>query len=119
MHPWPVFMINIDTARELGIRDGDWCWIETLRGKIRQRARCGNEIGQNVILIQASWWYPEMPETALKGLYESSANFLTEDSFEASDLWVGGWVNRNLLCKVYRCEEPPEWFDESKFKPIP
>ena len=119
MHPWPVFMINIDTARELGIRDGDWCWIETKRGKIRQRARCGNEIGQNVILIQASWWYPEMPETALKGLYESSANFLTEDSIEASDPWVGGWVNRGLLCKVYRSEEAPQWFDDSKFKPIP
>jgi anaerobic selenocysteine-containing dehydrogenase len=119
MHPWPVFMINIDTARELGIRDSDWCWIETRRGRIRQRARCGNEVGQNVIIAQASWWYPEMPDNTLKGIYESSANMLTDDSLEASDPWVGGWANRNLLCKVYRCEKPPEWFDESKFAPIP
>lgn len=120
MHPWPVFMMNIETGRQLGIRDGDWCWIETPRGRIRQRARLGNEIGQKVIQIQASWWYPEMraEEPVLKGIWESSANVLTNDDPDAGDPYIGGWANRCLLCKVYRCEEPPEWFDERKFLPI-
>jgi anaerobic selenocysteine-containing dehydrogenase len=38
LHHQPLVQINPATARELGIREGDWVWIETLRGRIKQVA---------------------------------------------------------------------------------
>ena len=110
MHPWPIFEIHLETARDLGIRDGDWCWIETPRGRIKQRARLGFTVSPGTIIAQPSWWYPEMPaeEPWLCGVWESNVNVLTDDSPENLDPACGNWVNRGLLCKVYRCEEP-EW----------
>ncbi|MCK4815402.1 molybdopterin-dependent oxidoreductase, partial [bacterium] len=38
-HPYPLMDIHPNTAQELDINDGDWAYIETRRGVIRQRAR--------------------------------------------------------------------------------
>nr|WP_281491912.1 molybdopterin-dependent oxidoreductase [Desulfosarcina cetonica] len=124
MHPWPIFQMHFETARELGIRDGDWCWIETPRGRIRQKAKLGFEMRPGTIIAQPSWWYPELPveEPWLCGAFISNANVLTDDNPDTLDPMCGNWVNRGLLCKVYRCEEPeyladrlpPEFFHENK-----
>lgn len=36
--PDPYFTIHPDLALTLGIEMGDWCWIETRRGRIKMRA---------------------------------------------------------------------------------
>jgi anaerobic selenocysteine-containing dehydrogenase len=36
---FPTVQINPETAGKLGIADGDWVWIESPRGKVRQKAR--------------------------------------------------------------------------------
>jgi anaerobic selenocysteine-containing dehydrogenase len=103
MWPWPTMLIHTDTARRLGIRDGDWCWIETKRGRIRQKAKLTFSIDPKVVNVQASWWYPEMPaeEPFLHGVWESNANVLTLDDPETLDPICGNWTNRGLMCKVY------------------
>lgn len=108
--PWPIFQIHTETARDLTIRDGDWCWIETPRGRIKQKARLGFELAPGTIIAQPSWWFPELPseEPWLSGAFVSNANVLTDDSLDSLDPMCGNWVNRGLMCKVYRCEEP-EW----------
>jgi anaerobic selenocysteine-containing dehydrogenase len=108
MHPWPIFQMHFETARELGIRDGDWCWIETPRGRIRQKAKLGFELRPGTIIAQPSWWYPELPveEPWLCGAFISNVNVLTNDDPDHLDPMCGNWTNRGLLCKVYRCEEP-------------
>jgi anaerobic selenocysteine-containing dehydrogenase len=113
MWPWPIFQIHTETARDLGIRDGDWCWIETPRGRIRQKARLGFELAQGTIIAQPSWWYPELPaeEPWLAGAFISNVNVLTDDDPDRLDPMCGNWVNRGLLCRVYRCEEP-EWLTD-------
>ncbi len=110
MHPWPIFEIHLETARELGIRDGDWCWLETPRGRVRQKARLGFALKPGTIIAQPSWWYPELPveEPWLCGAFESNINVLTDDNPDNLDPICGNWTNRGLLCKAYRCEEP-EW----------
>ncbi|MCJ7495183.1 MAG: molybdopterin-dependent oxidoreductase [Deltaproteobacteria bacterium] len=35
----PLVEIHPETASRFGIEDGDWIWIETLRGRIKQKAR--------------------------------------------------------------------------------
>ena len=105
-HPYPVMDINTSAARKLDIRNGDWVYIETRRGKIKQMAHVTDGLPPNVVNCHASWWYPEMPAEApsLFGIWESSANILTQDDPEACDEMVGGWVNRAMLCKVYKVE---------------
>ena len=60
-YPDPIMEIHPDTAREVGIAEGDWAHIETRRGVIRQRARVTDEIHPQVINVQSHWWFPEQP----------------------------------------------------------
>jgi anaerobic selenocysteine-containing dehydrogenase len=102
--PEPIADINSADAEKLGISDGDWVFIETRRGKIRQRARVSSNIKTGVVNAQASWWFPEMPaeEPSLHGLWESNANVLTLDDPDCCDPLTGSWQSRALLCKVYK-----------------
>jgi len=103
-HPDPLMEIHPDTAKELGINDGDWAYVETRRGRIKQKARYNPGILPNVVNCQASWWFPEKPayEPELSGVWESNANVLTLDDPDACDELSGGWPCRALLCKVYK-----------------
>lgn len=103
-HPDPLMDIHPETARRLGIAEGDWVYIETRRGRIKQRARYNDGILPNVVNCEANWWFPEMPanEPCLSGVWESNANVLTLDDIDACDELSGGWCNRGLLCRVYR-----------------
>ncbi|RLI24308.1 MAG: dehydrogenase, partial [Candidatus Hecatellales archaeon] len=105
-HPWPIVEIHVETARRLGISDGDWVWIETRRGRIRQRARLTTAIHPRVVSIQHGWWYPEKPgeEPYLHGAFESNANMLTLEEPETLDPLTGGWANRALLCRIYKAK---------------
>ena len=106
INPDPIADINVEDAGRLGIKDGDWMFIETRRGRIKQKARVSNKIIPGVVNTQASWWFPEMPgkEPSLHGLWESNANVLTLDDPDYCDPLTGGWQNRALLCKVYKAE---------------
>ena len=103
-HPDPLTDINTEDAHQLGIENGDWIYIETRRGRIKQKARVSDKIRRGIINAEASWWFPEMlgEEPFLHGLWESSANVLTLDDPECCDPLTGGWQNRALLCKVYK-----------------
>lgn len=37
-HPEPIVYIHPETAAELGIGEGEWVWVATKRGRIRQKA---------------------------------------------------------------------------------
>ncbi len=103
-HPDPLMDIHPDTAENLGINDGDWAYIETRRGRIKQKARYNSGMLPDVVNCQASWWFPEKSanEPELSGVWESNANVLTLDDPEFCDELSGGWCNRALLCKVYK-----------------
>ncbi|MCL1847264.1 MAG: molybdopterin-dependent oxidoreductase [Coriobacteriia bacterium] len=104
----PYMEINPATAARLGIEDGDWCWVETLRGRIRQRANVTNAVHEKVVLVQRGWWYPERKEICGDdpfGVLESNANVLTATAEEHCDPISGTWANRGLLCRVYKAEE--------------
>jgi anaerobic selenocysteine-containing dehydrogenase len=106
-YPWPICDIHTETARELGISNGDWVWIETRRGRILQRARVGPHIHPKVVNVEASWWYPELPgnEPWLHGAFISNANVLTEDDPETCDEKLGSWYCRAYLCRVYKARK--------------
>jgi thiosulfate reductase/polysulfide reductase chain A len=101
-HPEPIADINPADAKDKGIQDGDWMYIETLRGRIQQKARVTDRIPKGMINVQASWWFPEMPaaEPSLHGVWESNANVLCPDDIDTLDPLTGGWQSRAMLCRV-------------------
>jgi anaerobic selenocysteine-containing dehydrogenase len=59
---WPVPRIEINPAdaAKSGIKQGDWVWIETEFGKIRQCADLYYGIGEGVVNLEHAWWFPEL-----------------------------------------------------------
>jgi len=101
-HPWPVVEINYATAEKLGIQSGDWVWIESPRGRIKQKAKLTNQHPQ-VVHVSYGWWYPEMPGPDY-GLWESNANVLTNHAPPHCPA-IGTYQLSGLLCNVYKVGE--------------
>lgn len=104
MHPDPIVQINSETAKNLGISDGDWVWIESSRGKIRQKCRLFDGIDPRVVHVEHGWWFPEEDgaEPSLHGVWKSNCNVLTDDDPAICNSISGGWPLRGFLCKVYK-----------------
>jgi len=99
-HPDPIVELAPATAAEHGIRDGDWVWIETLRGRIRQKARVTDDIDPRVVHVEHGWWFPEEPGPE-HGVWKSNANVLTRND-PPYDPAMGTYHLRGLLCRVAR-----------------
>ncbi len=101
--PYPIVQIHPETARELGIGEGEWVWVETPRGRIKQIAQHFAGMDPRVVVVQASWWYPEEqgPE---HGFLRSNANVLTAND-PPYDPAMGSATLRSLLCRVYKVED--------------
>ncbi len=109
IYPDPYFCINPELAEKLGIEQGDWCWIETRRGRIKMRAGVEPIVHPNVVMAPRGWWFPERdplddPDNPF-GCLESNVNVLTSVDDWDCDPMGGSWNNRGLLCKVYKCGE--------------
>jgi anaerobic selenocysteine-containing dehydrogenase len=100
-HREPVAEIHPETAARLGIADGDWMWIETRRGRIRQKAKLTSGIDPRVISAQHGWWFPEQPAPDY-GVWTANVNLLT-DNTPPYDPAMGTYQLRALLCRVERC----------------
>ena len=80
-HPDPWMDINTADAQKLGIQEGEWVFIETRRGRIKQRARVTDRILPGVVNVEASGGSPRSPARNLPCtvLWESNANVLCLD----------------------------------------
>jgi len=102
-HPDPIIEIHPDTAKKHGIKEGDWVYIETPRGKIKQRARILPGMHPQVVCIQHGWWFPEI-KTPDHGWDQSNSNILTDNDPKTLDIAVGASNLRTLMCKIYPVE---------------
>ena len=105
-HPEPLVQIHPETATELGISEGDWVWIETLRGRVRQKATLFSGMDKNIVHAEHGWWFPELPgeEPSLHGLWESNINVVTTDELDYCSQILGAWPLRTALCKIYKAK---------------
>ena len=58
--PAPRVEINPEDAERLGIEQGDWVWIESPKGKVRQVADLYHGIAPGQVNANHTWWYPEL-----------------------------------------------------------
>ena len=98
-HSDPMMIIHPETASKLGIIDGDWVYIETKRGKIRQKSNLSASVDRRVVVVDHAWWFPERDETDLFCFADSNYNVLTNDEPPFNNE-VGSFTIRGLACKV-------------------
>ncbi|ATW27692.1 molybdopterin-containing oxidoreductase family protein [Candidatus Formimonas warabiya] len=105
MHPYPVVEIHPDTARKLGIANGDMVYIETPLGRVRQKARLIEGIKPDVVHAEAYWYFPEMPEEEpwLFGVWDTNINAIISDDYDVCD-YAGDHPFRGVLCNIYKAE---------------
>jgi anaerobic selenocysteine-containing dehydrogenase len=102
--PDPILNINSETAKKLGINDGDWVYIENKRGRITHKAEYTESLHPKVVVGDHGWWYPEKGvDENLHGFTESCINAITSNSPPYSPE-MGGVTLRGAFCKVYKVE---------------
>ena len=100
---YPQAQVHPETGEKYGIKDGDWIWIESPRGRIRQKARLYPGIMRGVIMCTGNWFYPEEPTKGYHGVFLSNPNVLTDNNH--LDPMYGSPDLTCLLCKIYPCAE--------------
>ncbi len=62
--PSPRFEINPEDAARLGLEQGDWIWVRTPFGAIREVVDLYYGIKPGTANANHAWWYPEMDHAA-------------------------------------------------------
>jgi anaerobic selenocysteine-containing dehydrogenase len=98
---WPVprMEINPETAAKYGLEQGDWAWIESPWGKIRQTVDLYYGIPIDMINCEHQWWYPELAQ-ADKGYQLSCVNCITDRTVQ--DKYNGSSNVRTYPVRVYK-----------------
>lgn len=103
--PDPILEINPATAAKLGIKEGDWVYIENQFGKCKERAHLMPAIKPDVVHATHGMWYPEEDgeEPNLYGVWKSNINTLIPHK-HIGKLGFGAPF-KSILCKVYKVED--------------
>jgi anaerobic selenocysteine-containing dehydrogenase len=104
IRPDPIVEIHPEMAEKNDIREGEWIWIESPRGRAKLRVKLNTGISPMVVVAEHGWWYPEV-STPDRGWDISNINMLTDNSHESMDPVMGATNLRVLLCNINRCEE--------------
>ncbi|UCB49533.1 MAG: molybdopterin-dependent oxidoreductase [Deltaproteobacteria bacterium] len=102
LDPDPLVEIHPDTARELGIGEGEWVWIENWLGRCRFRAKVTLVVPPWMVMAAHGWWFPEEPgpEPSLFGVWKSNINQLIPMGCQGKD-GLGAPI-KHMLCRVYK-----------------
>ena len=103
LDPDPLCEINDKTAAELGIENGEWVYVENLRGKIKVKAKVTPTAHPKVVTVPHGWWLPETDGTApnLFSTWDHNVNNLTSMGNQGKS-GFGGTNYRSSLCRVTR-----------------
>ena len=99
IRPDPIVEIHPETAHRHGIENGQWIYIESPRGRIKQRAKLNSGINPRVIVAEHGWWYPEIKDSG-HGWNISNINILTDNAYETLDPAIGATNLRVCLCNI-------------------
>ncbi len=104
IRPDPIVEIHPATAEKHGIKEGDWVYIESPRGRVRERAKIYDGIDPGVIVAEHGWWYPEIKDPG-HGWDISNINILMDNAHRTMDPAMGATNLRNCLCNIARVED--------------
>ncbi len=101
-NPEPVVEIHPDTAKKLGICNGETVCVENWLGKITVKALVTPIIHPDIVMAEHGWWFPEKQgaEPSLFGVWDVNVNQLIPMS-EQGRGGLGAPI-KSMLCKVYK-----------------
>jgi len=96
--PDPIVEIHPDTAKEHGIIDGEWIYIENKRGRVKFRAKVTPTILPRVIAPAHNWWLPETEGKApnLYSVFDVNINTIIPACTQGKSGWGGSAIKRTL-----------------------
>ncbi|MFC1861643.1 molybdopterin-dependent oxidoreductase, partial [Chloroflexota bacterium] len=76
--PDPKVEINPQTAKDLGIIDGEWVYVENHRARIKAKAKITPITPPSVVMVAHAWWLPETKgeEPNFYGVWDHNVNNL-------------------------------------------
>ena len=99
----PIIEINPDTAKNMGISEDDWVWVETIyfreKEQVRFRARFVKDLHPNVIAVDHGWWFPEQNDP-YHGCFKSNINVVIPA--DVYDPMFGSSNLRSIPARVYK-----------------
>ena len=113
MIPWlrekaqePLVEIHPQTAKEYGIYDGEWIYIQNDMGKVKRKAQITLKVKPNHIQTLHGWWLPELkgPEPDLFGVWDYQINQLIPGP-QASKSGFGGGQYKTTLVTLSKIRE--------------
>lgn len=104
--PFPLLEVHPDTAKTLGLQEGDWAWIENPLGRIIQRVTIFPGIKPDVVHADGQWWYPELggDDPGLYGLWLSNINLILDDDPARCSEILGTWPLKQTHGRVYKAD---------------
>jgi anaerobic selenocysteine-containing dehydrogenase len=97
--PRPQVRLHGETARSLGIAEGDAVRIVSAGGAIVQRAHLSDALDPRVVVADFGWWFPEAGEESLFQWAEANLNALTRCD-RGHDPVMGTTPLRALPCRL-------------------
>jgi anaerobic selenocysteine-containing dehydrogenase len=102
MRPNPVVELHPDTAARFGLKEGDWIYIETKKGRIKQVLSLDPNLDPRLVYVAFGWYFPEESED-LYQFRRSNINVLTDIDPPYENL-TGAIELGGIPCRVYKTE---------------
>ncbi len=102
-HPDPLVEMHPEVAKTYSIKEGDWVWIESPRGRFKQKAKITPAINPKVINAEHGWWFPEQSPENWFGVFDSNPNNLTQAELTGQG-GIGSPI-KSMLCRIYKVKE--------------
>ncbi len=97
----PEAEINRETARQLGLENGQQVWVETATGRARFYIKI-TTMAVAVVNVDYGWWFPQQDLAGENpgGLFDANVNLLTSADFSKSDPLLGQWKYNDIPCRI-------------------
>jgi anaerobic selenocysteine-containing dehydrogenase len=108
IHSEPAIQINPQTAADLGIKNGEWVWVEGPcgtkgeTGRAKRVVEITETIDPRVVNSDHGWWHPEGDPAKLYDVVDLNINNIV--SWETGKTGIGANY-KCLLCKIYKVKE--------------
>jgi anaerobic selenocysteine-containing dehydrogenase len=100
LKPQPTVELNPETAKKAGLKEGDWVYIETKRGSIKQILSLDPDLDPRLVYVSFGWWFPEDPDD-LYQFRKSNINVLVPND-QPYDPATGSLEMGGIPCRVYK-----------------
>jgi anaerobic selenocysteine-containing dehydrogenase len=98
----PYVEIHPDTAKEMGVENGEWVWIEGVRGRAKRKLKTTPVVHPKMAMAPHGWWLPESDGKApnFNGIWDINLNQLIPMGHQGKS-GFGGAPLKTMLCKIY------------------